>query len=159
MKPLALLAARIFLALSVTGVIVSWLICQWYCFGVLAEAARVQLYVHVDAGGWFFDGRRPEVVAPERGLRPYFQTMELLDQLPDGSVRRQQRPRVLDQFDRTGRWWLTVPGARLMVEDSSQLFRGGYRIGIGLRHWLLLFLTAAMALLVGRKLARAGQRS
>ena len=112
----------------------------------------MQLYVHVDAGGWFFDLRRPERVAPERGLRPYFQTMELGEELPDGRVSRQQRQPVLDQFDRTGRWWLTVPGLRLLREDSTQLFRGGSRLGLGIRHWATLLLAAAIALPIARKL-------
>lgn len=154
MKPLVLLALRIFLALSVTGVIASWVACQWYCFGLLADAARVQLYVHADAGGWFFDFRRPEVVGPERGIRSYFESMERTDRLPDGTISRQQRQPVLDQFDRTGRWSLAVPGLRLLSEDSSQLFRGGHRWGVGVRHWLLLFLTAALALWAARRLVR-----
>jgi len=86
MKPLALLASRILLALSVTVVIASWVVCQWYCFGLLADAARVQLYVHADAGGWFFDLRRPDVVGPERGIRTYFESMERADRLPESDI-------------------------------------------------------------------------
>jgi len=159
MKPLALLASRILLALSVTVVIASWVVCQWYCFGLLADAARVQLYVHADAGGWFFDLRRPDVVGPERGIRTYFESMERADRLPDGTISRQRRQPVLDQFDRTGRWSVAVPGLRLLSEDSSQLFRGGRRWGVGLRHWLLLFLTAAVALWVARRRGRAEPES
>ena len=156
MKSLVLLAGRILLAVGVTSLILSWLVCQWFCFGLLADAARIQLYVHVDAGGWFFDLRRPEIVAPERGLRPYFQPMELVEELPDGSIDRQQRQPVVDQFDRTGRWWLTVPGLRLLWEDSSQLFRGGYRLGLAIRHWALLLLTAIVVAPVARRLRTAG---
>mgnify|MGYP001793904134 CR=1 FL=1 len=92
MKPLLLLAGRVLLAFAVTSLILSWIVCQWFCFGLLADSARVQLYVHVDAGGLFFDLRRPERVAPARGLPPSSQTMELVEELPDG----RGRPKVYD---------------------------------------------------------------
>lgn len=154
MRRLLNLATRLGLACCVTSVILSWILSHWYCFGVQANTVPFQLYVHVDEGGWFLDFRRPEVIPPERGIETYLHSRLIFSDLDQGSNVSSPRPLVIDQFDKADRWSLRLPGLRFLWEDSHLLFRGGYRVGLGIRHWFLLFGWACLTWLVARRLAQ-----